>query len=89
MYGYIFLDYERLVGEVVKEIGFEYISLSYELMLMIKLVLRVILVCVDVYFMLVIKKYIVGFQNGFEGGSLGLKSVKENGEKKGVRCEFM
>ncbi|CAP72615.1 uncharacterized protein PODANS_2_470 [Podospora anserina S mat+] len=89
MHGYTFPDHERLVGEVAKEIGFEHISLSHELMPMIKLVSRATSVCADAYLTPAIKKYIAGFQNGFEGGSLGSKSVKENGEKKGARCEFM
>ncbi|KAK4190735.1 putative 5-oxoprolinase [Podospora australis] len=87
MHGYTFPDHERLVGEVAKEIGFTHISLSHELMPMIKLVPRTTSVCADAYLTPAIKKYIQGFQNGFEGG-LGSKSVTSDHEK-GARCEFM
>ncbi|KAK6605128.1 hydantoinase B/oxoprolinase [Botrytis cinerea] len=37
MHGYTFPDHEALVGKIAKEIGFEHVSLSHELMPMIKL----------------------------------------------------
>lgn len=88
MHGYTFPDHERLVGEVAREIGFEHISLSHELMPMIKLVSRATSVCADAYLTPAIKKYIAGFQSGFEGG-LGTKSVRPAEGKTGARCEFM
>ncbi|GAB1313847.1 hypothetical protein MFIFM68171_04057 [Madurella fahalii] len=88
MHGYTFPDHEKLIGEVAREIGFEHISLSHELMPMIKLVSRATSVCADAYLTPAIKKYIAGFQNGFEGG-LGTKSVQPGEGKKGARCEFM
>lgn len=99
MHGYTFPDHERLVGEVAAEVGFEHISLSHELMPMIKLVPRATSVCADAYLTPAIKKYIAGFQKGFEGG-LGTKSVVRRREKgveggeggggsQGARCEFM
>ncbi|KXX74406.1 5-oxoprolinase, partial [Madurella mycetomatis] len=88
MHGYTFPDHERLIGEVASEIGFEHISLSHELMPMIKLVSRATSVCADAYLTPAIKKYIAGFQRGFEGG-LGTKSVQPGAGKTGARCEFM
>lgn len=88
MHAYTFPDHEALVGEVAREIGFTHISLSHELMPMIKLVSRATSVCADAYLTPAIKKYISGFQKGFVGG-LGTKGVKEAGEAKGARCEFM
>ncbi|GKT45086.1 uncharacterized protein ColSpa_05267 [Colletotrichum spaethianum] len=88
MHGYTFPDHEALVGKIAKEIGFKHISLSHELMPMIKLVSRATSVCADAYLTPAIKKYISGFQAGFEGG-LGTKSVKQEEGAKGARCEFM
>jgi len=88
MHGYTYPKHEALVGKLAKEIGFEHVSLSHELMPMIKLVPRATSTAVDAYLTPEIKKYISGFQAGFEGG-LGAESVKNEKGQKGVRCEFM
>lgn len=88
VHGYTFPDHEALVGRVAREIGFEHVSLSHELMPMIKLVPRATSACADAYLTPAIKKYIAGFQAGFEGG-LGTESVKHKSSSRGARCEFM
>ena len=88
VHGYTFPDHEALVGKVAHEIGFEHISLSHELLPMIKLVPRATSACADAYLTPAIKKYIAGFQAGFEG-VLGTQSVKNESGAKGARCEFM
>lgn len=88
MHGYTYPNHEKLVGRLAQEIGFEHVSLSHELMPMIKLVPRATSACADAYLTPAIKKYISGFQAGFEGG-LGTKSVQKAGNKKAARCEFM
>ncbi|TGJ79771.1 hypothetical protein E0Z10_g8990 [Xylaria hypoxylon] len=88
MHGYTFSDHEALVGKIARDIGFEHISLSHELMPMIKLVSRATSVCADAYLTPAIKKYISGFQKGFAGG-LGTRSVLNGESDKGARCEFM
>ncbi|KAK8055518.1 hypothetical protein PG993_000745 [Apiospora rasikravindrae] len=88
MHGYTFPNHEALVGKVAKDIGFQHISLSHELMPMIKLVSRATSVCADAYLTPAIKKYIAGFQKGFAGG-LGTQSVLSEAGSKGARCEFM
>lgn len=88
MHGYTFPTHEALIGRIAKDIGFEHISLSHELMPMIKLVSRATSVCADAYLTPAIKKYINGFSAGFEGG-LGTRSVREKTGDKGARCEFM
>ena len=55
---------------------------------MVKLVPRATSVCADAYLTPAIRRYIDGFQDGFEGG-LGTHSVKEEKGPKGARCEFM
>ncbi|KAI1389762.1 Hydantoinase B/oxoprolinase-domain-containing protein [Hypoxylon trugodes] len=88
MHGYTFPDHEALIGKIAKEVGFDHISLSHELMPMIKLVSRATSVCADAYLTPAIKKYIAGFQKGFAGG-LGTRSVLHEEGSKGARCEFM
>ena len=88
VHGYTFPDHEALVGRIAREIGFGHVSLSHELMPMIKLVPRATSACADAYLTPAIKKYIAGFQAGFEGG-LGTESVRKEKGAKGARCEFM
>ena len=88
VHGYTFPDHEALVGKIANEIGFSHVSLSHELMPMIKLVPRATSACADAYLTPAIKKYIAGFEAGFEGG-LGTESVKKEKGDKGARCEFM
>jgi 5-oxoprolinase (ATP-hydrolysing) len=88
MHGYTYPQHEALVGKIAKEIGFEHVSLSHELMPMIKLVPRATSACADAYLTPAIRKYIDGFSKGFEGG-LGSKSVRQEAGSKGARCEFM
>jgi len=88
MHGYTFPHHEALVGKIARDIGFEHVSLSHELMPMIKLVPRSTSACADAYLTPAIRKYIDGFQKGFEGG-LGTESVKNEKGTKGARCEFM
>ncbi|CAG8889497.1 unnamed protein product [Penicillium egyptiacum] len=83
IHGYTFPDHEALVGRIAKDIGF-----SHELIPMIKLVPRTTSACADAYLTPAIKKYISGFQAGFEGG-LRSDSVKQQAGTKGARCEFM
>nr|POE75809.1 uncharacterized protein c11d3.15 [Quercus suber] len=88
MHGYTYPHHEALVGKIAKDIGFSHVSLSHELMPMIKLVPRATSACADAYLTPAIRKYIEGFQAGFEGG-LGTESVKNEKGSKGARCEFM
>ncbi|KAF2721000.1 hypothetical protein K431DRAFT_225363 [Polychaeton citri CBS 116435] len=88
MHGYTFPKHEALVGKIAKEIGFTHVSLSHELMPMIKLIPRATSACADAYLTPAIRKYIDGFSSGFEGG-LGSESVKKESGSKGARCEFM
>ncbi|KAF2742710.1 hypothetical protein M011DRAFT_472032 [Sporormia fimetaria CBS 119925] len=87
MHSYTYPKHEAIVGKIAREIGFDHVSLSSELMPMIKLVPRATSACADAYLTPAIRKYIDGFSKGFEGG-LGTKSLKEKGSK-GARCEFM
>ncbi|KAF1816399.1 hypothetical protein P152DRAFT_428433 [Eremomyces bilateralis CBS 781.70] len=88
MHGYTFPHHEALVGKIAEDIGFEHVSLSHQLMPMIKLVPRATSACADAYLTPAIKKYISGFAAGFAGG-IGTEAVKKQAGAKAARCEFM
>lgn len=88
VHSYTFPDHEAMVGRIARRIGFQHVSLSHELMPMIKLVPRATSACADGYLTPAIKKYISSFQAGFKGG-LGTASVKKESGSNGARCEFM
>ncbi|KAK6539618.1 hypothetical protein TWF694_009826 [Orbilia ellipsospora] len=86
MHSYTYPDHETIIGKLAEEVGFTHISLSAELMPMIKYVPRATSATADAYLTPEIKKYINGFEAGFEGG-LGSETVTKG--EKGARCEFM
>ncbi|VDL73912.1 unnamed protein product [Nippostrongylus brasiliensis] len=65
--------HESKCRDVAVELGFSSISLSHEVMPMIKVVPRGFTVCADAYLTPKIREYIKGFESGF---SDGLKSVR-------------
>jgi 5-oxoprolinase (ATP-hydrolysing) len=88
MHSYTYPEHEKLIGKIAQEVGFEHVSLSSQLMPMIKLVPRATSACADAYLTPTIRRYIDGFSKGFQGG-LGSQSVKKEQGNKGARCEFM
>ncbi|KAL7269300.1 hypothetical protein RUND412_008047 [Rhizina undulata] len=88
MHSYTYPDHEKLVGKIAEEIGFTHISLSSQLMPMIKLVPRATSATADAYLTPEIRRYIQGFSKGFKGG-LGSESVRNQIGDRGARCEFM
>lgn len=88
LHGYTFPDHEAMIGHLARNIGFQHISLSHELMPMIKLIPRATSTCADAYLTPTIKKYIVGFQRGFKNG-IAPNIFKRNPDSRSTRCEFM
>lgn len=78
MHSYTFRAHELAVGNIAKEIGFSHVSLSAELSPVIKIVPRGNSSTADAYLTPEIKRYIAGFEAGFED----LKAS-------GCHCEFM
>eukprot|EP01119_Soliformovum_irregulare_P023980 TRINITY_DN8499_c0_g1_i3.p1 TRINITY_DN8499_c0_g1~~TRINITY_DN8499_c0_g1_i3.p1 ORF type:complete len:1241 (-),score=304.27 TRINITY_DN8499_c0_g1_i3:47-3769(-) len=66
LHSYTFKDHEHQIGDIAKAIGFTQISLSSELMPMVRLVPRGQTACVDAYLTPLIKKYLQGFTSGFD-----------------------
>ena len=74
-----FPEHELIIEKIAREIGFVHISLSSQLLPMIKLTSRGSSATADAYLTPVVQRYIEGFRSGFEGGL-------QPGDS---RCEFM
>jgi 5-oxoprolinase (ATP-hydrolysing) len=66
LHSYTFSDHERAVREVAEKMGFVQISLSSEVMPMVRMVPRGCTTCVDAYLTPVIKRYLHSFSKGFD-----------------------
>ena len=66
LHSYTFSDHEREVREVAEGMGFVQISLSSEVMPMVRMVPRGCTTCVDAYLTPVIKRYLHSFSRGFD-----------------------
>lgn len=61
-------DHEKAVGALARDLGFTQVSLSSEVMPMVRAVPRGYTVCADAYLTPKIRQYLKGFTSGFEGG---------------------
>ena len=81
LHSYTFPDHELAIGKLAKDIGFGQVSLSSQLLPMIKAISRGHSAAADAYLSPVVQKYIDGFRSGFVG--------KLEDSIEGARCEFM
>ncbi len=65
LHAYAFPEHERQIGVIAREIGFEQISLSHEVMPMVKMVARGDTTTVDAYLTPHIRNYLQSFCSGF------------------------
>lgn len=70
-YSYTFAEHERRVGQLAEEMGFTHVSLSSEVMPMVKAVPRGFTTAADAYLTPVIKRYVKSFRSGFDQVSAG------------------
>ncbi|KAF4336972.1 hypothetical protein FBEOM_9162 [Fusarium beomiforme] len=66
MHAYIFPDHERIVAEMAKDVGFEFVTISSETSPAINFLQRSNSTCSEAYLYPIIKRYIDNFQSGFE-----------------------
>ncbi|RHY65952.1 hypothetical protein DYB34_006930 [Aphanomyces astaci] len=66
VHSYTFTQHEQQIGSLAHELGFSQISLSSEIMPMIKMVPRGFTSCADAYLTPVIKDYLHSFCSGFD-----------------------
>ncbi|KAK1794456.1 hypothetical protein P4O66_011331 [Electrophorus voltai] len=72
LHSYIWPTHEKAVGLLARRLGFTQVSLSSEVMPMIRMVPRGHTVCADAYLTPKIRHYLTGFTSAFKGG---LKNV--------------
>lgn len=60
-------DHEKAVGALARRLGFTQVSLSSEVMPMVRAVPRGYTVCADAYLTPKIREYLKGFTSGFKG----------------------
>jgi len=65
MHAFIFTDHELFIGAIAQEVGFTQISLSHQVMPMIKIVSRGDTTTIDAYLTPHIQQYLEGFRSGF------------------------
>ncbi|KAI8638943.1 Hydantoinase B/oxoprolinase-domain-containing protein [Parasitella parasitica] len=68
LHSYTFPDHEQQIGDLAKSIGFDHVSLSSQVMPMVKVVPRGTSATADAYLTPCIKNYIKGFVSGFDDG---------------------
>lgn len=78
-----FIDHEKQIGQLAEAVGFTHISLSNEIMPMIKIVPRGTSTTADSYLTPCIQNYIKGFVDGFDeglkDGSTSLQFMQSDG----------
>lgn len=81
-HSYTYPEHELAIGKLAKSVGFEQISLSSQLLPMIKMVPRGVSSTADAYLTPILRKYLDGFFSGFD------EKLKD-GRVKSPRVEFM
>lgn len=81
-HSYTFPQHELLLGRISREVGFEHISLSSQLLPMIKMVPRGVSSTADAYLTPILRQYLDGFFAGFD-------EKLRDGRVKSPRVEFM
>ena len=81
-HSYTFPDHEILLGKIASEIGFTQVSLSSQLLPMIKMVPRGVSSTADAYLTPILRAYLDGFFKGFD-------EKLRDGKLRSPRVEFM
>ena len=68
MHSYVYPDHERAIGALASELGFEQVSLSSQLVPMVRAVPRGHTACVDAYLTPKTREYLRAFLSGFDDG---------------------
>nr|CAD7404141.1 unnamed protein product [Timema cristinae] len=71
-HSYTFQDHELQVGDIARTLGFKHVSLSHQVMPMVRIVPRGFTACADAYLTPHIQKYVQGFASGFKDSLKGI-----------------
>lgn len=66
IHGYNYQEHEKRIGEIAKEVGFNNVTLSHQVLPMIKAVNRGQSTCVDAYLTPIVQQYIKSLLKGFD-----------------------
>uniref|UniRef100_A0A1B6DS29 5-oxoprolinase n=1 Tax=Clastoptera arizonana TaxID=38151 RepID=A0A1B6DS29_9HEMI len=66
MHAYTYVEDELHVGKLAESVGFSHVSLSHQVMPMVRIVARGFTACADAYLTPHIKKYVQSFASGFK-----------------------
>ena len=72
MHSYLFPEHEQTIGTLAESLGFTHVSLSSQVMPMVRIVPRGFTATVDAYLTPCIKKYLQGFSAGFKNNLAGV-----------------
>ncbi|CAG9813200.1 unnamed protein product [Phaedon cochleariae] len=72
-HSYTYYDHELEVGEIAKEIGFGHVSLSHQVIPMVRIVPRGFTSCADAYLTPHVKRYVESFSKGFKNHLKGTR----------------
>lgn len=72
-HSYTYFDHELKVGQIAKEIGFKHVSLSHQVIAMVRIVPRGFTSCADAYLTPHVKRYVEGFCSGFKDNLKGTR----------------
>lgn len=86
-HSYTYPEHELVVGEIAKQIGFTQVSLSSQLLPMIKMLPRGVSSTADAYLTPILREYLDGFFSGFDQELRGSGKATDN--KRRARVEFM
>lgn len=81
-HSYTYPEHELQIGKIARELGFEQVSESSQLLPMIKLVPRGVSSTADAYLTPILRKYLDGFFGGFD-------AKLKDGRLRSPRVEFM
>ncbi|KAG5890200.1 hypothetical protein JTB14_010662 [Gonioctena quinquepunctata] len=72
-HSYTYYEHEIQVGKIAEEIGFSHVSLSHQVIPMVRIVPRGFTSCADAYLTPHVKRYVEGFSKGFKNNLEGTR----------------
>ncbi|CAH1992910.1 unnamed protein product [Acanthoscelides obtectus] len=72
-HSYSYFEHEVIVGDIAKELGFKHVSLSHQVIPMVRLVPRAYTSCADAYLTPHVKRYADGFSSAFKNNLQGTR----------------
>ncbi|CAG9764851.1 unnamed protein product [Ceutorhynchus assimilis] len=72
-HSYTYFEHEIQIGEIAKDIGFNHVSLSHNVIAMTRIVPRGFTSCADAYLTPHVKRYVEGFCRGFKDNLKGTR----------------